>query len=600
MSNSGSDSDYTYEEESDDSLESKESSDSSVSIKRKRGKGTKTGGSGAGDDSTYIMEQLKKIKNRMNELEDFQVDIQKTFDKNYDKVFDKIDDIYSVLDNAFSGEDSGNGGGEEDEEEDDEYEEEPVCSKSRGCCAPTQPAGNLEGILKFVSGRNDIRDYLNDKVDRMDLMSGEAREILDICFDYINLVGAKVLKQTDIDYLLNLSNGEKLALLGKERELKNLNHQVEPARFRILKSSIPMYIKDLIFKKMNILANCDPSSSEFHKLTQWMEGLLKVPFDTYAKLPVSADSDASAITGFLDNSRECMDRVIYGQDNTKEHIIQIIAKMITNPQGVGNVFAIHGPMGVGKTTIIKDGMSKALGLPFCFISLGGAGDSSYLDGHGYTYEGSCCGLIIECLKSSKCMNPIFYFDELDKVSNTSRGQEITNLLIHLTDSSQNSSFQDKYYSGIHFDLSKAIFVFSFNILENVNPILRDRMNLIRVGGFNMKEKIEISRKFLIPSILGEYRLKLADVEFGDEIISYIVNKIQGNEEGVRNIKRRFEQVISKLNVMRLYAGSGSGGGNVKRQKIGKIAFPLKLDVKFVDKLLVIEKCGDEPPAGMYC
>ena len=137
-----------------------------------------------------------------------------------------------------------------------------------------------------------------------------------------------------------------------------------------------------------------------------------------------------------------MNRVIYGQDETKDVIIQIISKMITNPQKSGNVFAVYGPPGVGKTTIIKEGMSQALGLPFAFISLGGATDSSYLDGHGYTYEGSIPGKIVDLLKKSKCMNPIFYFDELDKVSDTRKGEEIANLLIHLTDPSQNNMFQD--------------------------------------------------------------------------------------------------------------------------------------------------------------
>ena len=100
--------------------------------------------------------------------------------------------------------------------------------------------------------------------------------------------------------------------------------------------------------------------------------------------------------------------------------------------------------------------------------MGGATDSSYLDGHSYTYEGSVNGKIVDCLKQSKCMNPIFYFDELDKISTSNKGEEIVNLLIHLTDSSQNTLFQDKYFSGIHFDISKSIFVFSFNDIQKVN------------------------------------------------------------------------------------------------------------------------------------
>ena len=106
-----------------------------------------------------------------------------------------------------------------------------------------------------------------------------------------------------------------------------------------------------------------------------------------------------------------------------------------------------------------------------------------MDGHSYTYEGSQHGKIVEALVKSKCLNPIIYFDELDKISSTPKGDEITNMLIHLTDSSQNTCFQDKYFTGFNIDISKVIFVFSFNNLENIDPILRDRINLISLNGF---------------------------------------------------------------------------------------------------------------------
>ena len=207
-----------------------------------------------------------------------------------------------------------------------------------------------------------------------------------------------------------------------------------------------------------------------------MDTLLNIPWSEYRYINIHS----SMISSYLSNARYTMDNVIYGQNETKDVIIQIISKMISNPNRCGNVFAVHGPPGVGKTTIIKEGMSKALNLPFAFISLGGATDSSYLDGHGYTYEGSIPGKIVDVITKVKCMNPIFYFDELDKISKTSKGEEIANLLIHLTDLSQNTLFQDKYLGNVSSDLSKSIFVFSFNDITRVNPILLDRMNLIYV------------------------------------------------------------------------------------------------------------------------
>ena len=208
-------------------------------------------------------------------------------------------------------------------------------------------------------------------------------------------------------------------------------------------------------------------SSDITKLTNWVNGLLEIKWDTYASLPVNFDSKPCDISNFLENTYHQLDNVVYGQEKTKEHIIQILAKMITNPSGIGNVFSIYGPMGTGKTTIIKEGMAKALGIPFVFISLGGNSDSSFLDGHSYTYEGSVPGRIVEALKTCGCMNPIFYFDELDKVSTTNKGQEIINLLIHLTDPIQNTNFTDKYYAGIPFDLSKSLFVFLIHYVSKI-------------------------------------------------------------------------------------------------------------------------------------
>ena len=129
------------------------------------------------------------------------------------------------------------------------------------------------------------------------------------------------------------------------------------------------------------------------------------------------------------------------------HILQVLGKWIKNPSSLGNVLALQGPMGNGKTTLVKEGIAKAINRPFAFIALGGASDSAFFDGHSYTYEGSHWGRIIDILIESKCMNPVIYFDELDKVSETHKGDEIIHLLTHLTDPSQNSLFQDNYFPG---------------------------------------------------------------------------------------------------------------------------------------------------------
>jgi len=149
------------------------------------------------------------------------------------------------------------------------------------------------------------------------------------------------------------------------------------------------------------------------------------------------------------------------------------------------------------------------------------------------------------------MNPIIYFDELDKVSETPKGDEIMNLLIHLTDGSQNDRFQDKYFTGVDLDLSRCLFIFSHNNHEKVNPILRDRMYNIAVSGFSLKEKLLIAEEYLLPQALKEAGL-FEKVSIGKDILQHVVEHYTEGEGGVRELKRCIQTIISKLNLLRFY------------------------------------------------
>jgi ATP-dependent Lon protease len=207
-------------------------------------------------------------------------------------------------------------------------------------------------------------------------------------------------------------------------------------------------------------------------------------------------------------------------------------------------------MGNGKTTLVKHGICKAMNRPFGFVPLGGMQESSFLIGHEMTYVGSKPGRIVEILMETNCMNPIFYFDELDKVSDTSKGEEIMNVLCHLTDTTQNHTFQDKYFSGIDFNLSRATFIFSYNDESKISPILLDRMNKIKTDGFDTKSKITIAKQYLLPRLLSEYNFKKEDIILTDEVIQNIINNFTDKEDGVRNLKRCLDEIISKCNILR--------------------------------------------------
>jgi len=192
-----------------------------------------------------------------------------------------------------------------------------------------------------------------------------------------------------------------------------------------------------------------------------------------------------------------------------------------------------------------------LNRPYRSISLGGESDASLLTGHGFTYVGSSPGRIIEILRESKCMNPIVLIDELDKVSETHNGKEIIGNLIHLTDSTTNSKYNyDRYFSGIDFDLSKVLFIFTYNDPSKVDKILADRLFKIKVDNYSIKEKLEITNKHLISNILDQYNFNKDDIKFSDEAIEYIVNSSM-SDEGMRDIKRKFEIIISRINTLLL-------------------------------------------------
>ena len=215
------------------------------------------------------------------------------------------------------------------------------------------------------------------------------------------------------------------------------------------------------------------------------------------------------------------------------------------PDAIGTAIAIKGPMGTGKTTLVKEGISKILNRPFNLLALGGATDSSYLEGHSITYEGSTWGKIVDILIQSKTSNPIIFFDELDKVSETPKGEEITGILTHLTDTTQNSNFHDKYFSEIELDLSKSLFIFSYNDESRINPILLDRMYKISIKGYETKDKIVIAKKYLLPKIYKQINFNKEDIIINDDVIKYIIENYTDTEDGVRNLKRCLEIYIYK-------------------------------------------------------
>jgi ATP-dependent Lon protease len=284
----------------------------------------------------------------------------------------------------------------------------------------------------------------------------------------------------------------------------------------------------------------------------------------------------------------------------KTQIMQVLAQWIANPTSVGNVIALKGPMGVGKTSFARNGIANVLKRPFAFFSLGGASDISHFIGHSYTYEGSTWGRVIDSLMQARCMNPVFYFDELDKISETPHGEEITSLLIHLTDRSQNMQFHDRYFAGVDFDLSQCLFVFSFNDESKVHPILKDRMNVIQCSGYSEEEKKIILTQYIWPDMLKRFKLESTDIVLTDEAIRYMIREFSTGEEGVRSVIRVVETLVMRVNLLRIAAKDDPATKAYKFYM--DITFPLTVTTAIAEKLLTDvtpSTLRNGVPFGMY-
>jgi ATP-dependent Lon protease len=414
---------------------------------------------------------------------------------------------------------------------------------------------------------------------------------------YRKLIYEDTRPMNEMEYFKRkMSHKEQKKAMDDLNEINSHIYTEKPYRLSLLQSKMPAKCKAIAMQKLNVLKTMDPSDSEYYKIKNWVDTFMKIPFGIYKSVSVSMADGLEKSNEFLVAAKQTLDNCTYGLNDAKMQIMQMLGQWMVNPTSVGTAIAIHGPMGTGKTTLVKEGISKILGREFTFIALGGSGDSSFLEGHSYTYEGSTWGKIVQILIDSKCMNPVIYFDELDKVSDTPRGQEIIGILTHLIDTSQNTQFHDKYFSEVDFDLSKCLFIFSYNDENLVNPILRDRMYHIRTKGYDAKDKVSIARNYLLPKIREQVCFSEEDVVISDEMLRYVISTFTKNESGVRNLKRCLEIIYSKLNLFRLV--SPENKMFVKDMNL-EISFPITITKKEVDVFIKNDEVISQSMLAMY-
>ena len=601
------------DEDGDDETISDESDEEEV-VQKKKGKGKKQ----SGNFNIILSIDANKISNE-DELED-----------EYEAYFDDEDDDDVDSDAPTENEDDPISSDEDSDEDEEatiassnevEEEEKPIQKKKSSKVKSTEENVKLITNEKTVKNNNNSKEEtellavlktLQEKGENTSLVT----ECIKLCNQKIIVSKKKELKKlkkekarndrifrrilrdkntmNDFDFFEKMDIQSQKKIIKELREINKVTRIEKPYRLTLLESDIPVNFKGAAMKKIGSLRHMEPGSGEYYKIKNWVDTFMRIPFGKTQDLPIHIEDGVDKCHEFMAEAQKTLDSAVYGLNDAKMQIMQMLGQLITNPKSIGTAIAIHGPPGTGKTSLVKEGISKILNRPFAFIALGGATDSSFLEGHGYTYEGSMWGKIVQILIDSKCMNPVIYFDELDKISETPKGEEIAGILTHLTDTSQNSQFHDKYFAEIDFDLSKCLFIFSYNDESKVNPILKDRMYRIKTAGYNQKQKTNISNSYLLPKIREQVRFSAEDIVIPDATLHYIIDNYCMKEDGVRNMKRCLEIIYTKLNLYRLMRP----GSNLFEEDMSiKVTFPFTVTRDIVDKLVKTNK--DAMSSALY-
>ncbi len=286
--------------------------------------------------------------------------------------------------------------------------------------------------------------------------------------------------------------------------------------------------------------------SDKTELESYIDDVQQIPFGNYKKI-INCSSRVRKKLFLLLSQEELNDKFI-GNDEIKNEILGIILSLITPEiKNQGLVLGLQGKAGSGKTELVKNNLSSITNLPVFHISLGGCQDGTYLDGFDRCYKGSSWGIIMDAIIKTKCMNPIIFFDELDKISKTERGSEIINKLIHIIDPVQNKTFVDRYFKKFDIDLSKITFIFSFNNKDNIDKILLDRIRILEISDYTIDKKLDIFKNIIIPKLNKNYNMNLL---FSDECLKtlFLLDYDKNETTGIREINQILDKFYLNFNL----------------------------------------------------
>ena len=335
------------------------------------------------------------------------------------------------------------------------------------------------------------------------------------------------MEETQKEYILR----EKIKHIKKELGENDENEISEIYLEKLNSLKLSSKTRKKILNEIKRLENLKENNPEYSVVRNYLDTVLNLPWNTSSK-----DIDD------IDKVRENLDKTHYGLEKAKERIIEYIAIKKRNPDIKSPIICLAGPPGVGKTTFAIN-VAKSLNREFYKISVGGLNDTNELMGNRRTYLGSNMGRIMQGIRKCNVNNPVILIDEVDKMVKNTLGDPAS-CLLEILDSSQNTMFIDNYVEE-EFDLSKVMFILTCNDASLIPEVLYDRLEIIEITSYTELEKLNIAKKYLLPSIFDDYKVGLKDIKISDNLILDIISKYT-KESGLRELKRCLSSLIRKI------------------------------------------------------
>lgn len=387
-------------------------------------------------------------------------------------------------------------------------------------------ASNLELKVEDAQSVLDIDDPVGRLRRVNDLLSKEI-EVLNVQQE-INTQARADIDRSQREYFLRQQLKAIQSELGEGNELFE---EIEQYREKIFKVKMPETVEEEALRQLKKLERLHPDTAETATLRNWLDIMTELPWS------VASEDNLN-----LKKAEKILDEDHFGLERVKERIVEALAVRKLREKPKGSILCLVGPPGVGKTSLGRS-VARALNRKFVRLSLGGLHDEAEIRGHRRTYVGAMPGRIIQAIQQAETNNPLIMLDEIDKVGADFRGDP-SSALLEVLDPEQNSSFRDNYL-GVTFDLSNVMFMTTANVLDTIQPALRDRMEIIRLSGYTEEEKLEITKRHLVPKQIEENGLEKNDVKFDKKALQVVIGQYT-QEAGLRQLEREVGKICRKV------------------------------------------------------